>query len=263
MRNDHIRSAHREVNIQEAAGSLLARHNTMPLKTRSIIVLSLFILAMGQSALAGCFVDHIRDAIRSNRKRAPLYSQLSNGKSQKISRKLIFDERTTLLIAQYVEHQAQRYEEAGVPILCQGFVSMADTPSFQPFLSPDPAPLNDFVNTDANSVTQHIIQAYKKQQFAGVTEAVQDELSRLKSMNYNCMQRHVLESIRRFSALAPAFSSSSQKRGLKPPNKLVWKIIKLQLFALPTVLKLDESAAPLQAEGLPILCRDVPPIPPN
>ncbi len=75
------------------------------------------------------------------------------------------------------------------------------------------------------------------------------------------MVRHVLESTARIAYLAPRHERIAKEKGLtKSPAGLSWKLVKLHLQALKLAGGLDTQAAPLQAAGVPILCRDVPPI---
>lgn len=67
------------------------------------------------------------------------------------------------------------------------------------------------------------------------------------------MIRHFLESIRRVAGLAPTYGV----RTMFISKQMLWAHVR----SLKKASELDQMAAPLQAEGLPILCQDVPYIP--
>ena len=71
----------------------------------------------------------------------------------------------------------------------------------------------------------------------------------------------MLESLRRISNLAPIQQERAQQVGLE--GALALSEDKLHFLSLTAATKLDEQAAPIQSEGVPIVCRDVPSIPPH
>ena len=80
--------------------------------------------------------------------------------------------------------------------------------------------------------------------------------------NFHCMVRHLLESMLRISNLAPIHEREATELGLPPTRDLSWTLVRMHTLVLTEAVEVDGLAAPLQAEGLPIICRDVPPIPP-
>ncbi len=48
---------------------------------------------------------------------------------------------------------------------------------------------------------------------------------------------------------------------LKDPKKLIGRYLKLQIRSLYWTVHVDKKAAPLQAKGVEIVCRDLPAIP--
>ncbi|MBI5203189.1 MAG: hypothetical protein HY925_16480 [Elusimicrobia bacterium] len=86
-------------------------------------------------------------------------------------------------------------------------------------------------------------------------------LAELPQPDYFCMTRHILESVRRAARLAPLHDTASRAKGLESPYGVSRQFIKTQLLSLSQAWTLDEWAVPVQAKGVPILCRDVPPIP--
>lgn len=78
----------------------------------------------------------------------------------------------------------------------------------------------------------------------------------------HCLVRHFLESIRRSANYAPFHIREAQNLNIASPKKLIKRFIKLHLFAFKDAEAIDHLAYPLQAKGLPIICQDVPVIPP-
>src|SRR5258708_5947558 len=74
--------------------------------------------------VTGCFTRHLSEAIALNKLRMPRYSALTNGASEKISTSLIRYEKLASVAAWYYDWQAKKYQEHGIPILCDEFVSM-------------------------------------------------------------------------------------------------------------------------------------------
>lgn len=208
----------------------------------------------------GCFQRHLREAISLNERRARVYVGWTDGASAPISRRLIRAERWALPVAWYVDRRAEPFQEAGIPIGCAEFVSMSLTPPLDgaaeaiPGVPYSPGP-------DPDSLVQAIAAAYGIGGFpevAATTEALLDDLG--TAPDYHCMVRHLLESTWRVAVLAPAHAAAAEAAGLPPTLALSSLLLRLHLAALPDGARLDREAAPLQSAGVPIICRDVPPI---
>jgi hypothetical protein len=209
----------------------------------------------------GCFRRHLEEAIALNELRLPVYSAWTGGASEPISRRLIAGERQGLLAARYVDRRARRYQRAGIPIVCAEFVSMAFTPALDgpPFHavghSGPPAP-------DPRMLETRIRQAYARSGFAGVVQEAGVEIEALdEAPEYHCMIRHLLESVARTAALAALHDRAAAAAGLPSTVPLSELLIRLHLAVLTDSAELDRAAAPLQAQGVSIICWDVPAIP--
>lgn len=208
-----------------------------------------------------CFQRHLRDAIRLNERRAPLYAAWSDGAARPVSRRLIRAERRALMAAWLVDRRARRFQEAGIPIGCAEFISMSLTPPLGTApLAPPPEPYTP--GPDADSLASALASAYGSGGFAGVAAAAEGLLETIdEKPRYHCMLRHLVESLWRVAELAPWHAVGANEAGLPATVPLSELLLRLHLAALPDGARLDREAAPLQQAGIPILCRDVPPIP--
>ena len=209
----------------------------------------------------GCFQRHLKEAISLNERRSEVYAAWTEGESAPISNRLIRSERLALLVAWYVDRRAAPFQEAGIPIACAEFVSMSLTPPVGdgPGLEP-PQPYRP--GPDPHSLIATLQDAYAEGGFAAVAAASNRLLKGLEhAPDYHCMTRHLLESTRRIAQLAPHHAAAAERAGLQSTVSLSELLLRLHLTALPDGARLDAHAAPLQQNGVPILCRDVPPIP--
>ncbi|HYW10758.1 MAG TPA: hypothetical protein VE871_02345 [Longimicrobium sp.] len=211
-----------------------------------------------------CMERHLREAAAINKARMPLYDSLTGGRSRGISRRLIWTERLGVVAAWYVDFRARRFQRAGIRIVCDDFVPMAHTPAFQPRAAHPPPPLADFVRADASGIRREVEWAQRRGGWAAASAVLEREIEALAmTPAYHCMLRHLLESALRVSNHAPRYVAEADARGLSAsPEDLSRALLDLHLIALRDAAKLDVRAAPLQADGIPILCQDVPPIPP-
>lgn len=207
---------------------------------------------------------HLREAAAINRQRMPRYDSLSGGRSRGISRRLIWTERLGIVAAWYVDWRARPFQRAGIRIVCDDFVPMAHTPAFQPRAAGSPPPLADFVRADASGVRREVERAHRRGGWAAASAVLEREIETLAATPaYHCMLRHLLESAMRISNQAPRYVQEARARGVaESPDGLSRAVLDLHLLSLRDAATLDARAAPLQAEGIPILCQDVPPIPP-
>lgn len=220
-----------------------------------------------QSAIAftaeRCFENHLKEAVQINQLRAPLYSELSQGKSLMVSRQIInFEESLIffnhLFFANY-EKWAEPYNEKGIPILCEYFVSMKNVPSFIPKYQNGSPFAKDYLEIDPYILARNLSYIKKKHGLQALDEELQKWLLLLeKEPRLNCMLRHVLESIKRIIQFLPSQELRASNLNLSSPRWIAEKLISSHIMMISNFVKLDELAAPLNIEGLPILCQDVP-----
>src|SRR5271168_4453715 len=112
---------------------------------RASILIIISVICMFASpvlwAEENCFRHHLQDAIVINEARRPLYSALTDGKSENISDRLIFFESVGLLPAANFDMRAASFQSVGIPILCDEFVSMDKVPGFS---GQEPLPTQKF-----------------------------------------------------------------------------------------------------------------------
>lgn len=202
---------------------------------------------------AGCFTSHLDEAIVLNTERLPLYSKLTDGKSEVVSNTLIKYEKLSKAPGMYLDFRAKKFQKKGIPILCEDFVPIKLVPGFKSFEKPYPESAPQYP-LDLERVVRDLRAAGD---FETVASLAIDHIETLsKFPTYFCMTRHVLESIARSARLAPGFVLKDA--GVEG---LAWKNIYLQFRGLSLSKRLDEMALPIQEMGVPILCNDVPLIP--
>lgn len=220
----------------------------------------------------GPFERHLRDAIALNRERAPRYAELSGGASRAISRALIAAELVLLPVARWFDRRAEPYHRAGIPLLEELFVPMADAPAFGaplggplggPLGAPSAAaPASGARRPRVREIRARVRVARRERGFAGAADALDDALAGLSAWPATeCLVRHLLESARRLARLAPGHIEMSRDRGLASPESLLTLLFRLHLAGLGGAAMLDARARPLQASGIPVLANDLPRIP--
>ncbi len=209
------------------------------------------------------FEQHIREAIALNRARLPEYARLTGGASKKISRLFILNQLAVLPITWWIDRRARSFQRAGVPVVALDMVSMSLAPTFQARSEVEPEPLSRYTMPPVRRIGRDVRSAYGTGDFAGAASVIRSALIELNSVpTYHAMVRHMLESALRSATLAPDYLQQVEALGLRvSPRSLSWRLVRLHLRALVGCALLDRLAAPIQADGIPILHRDVPPIP--
>lgn len=206
----------------------------------------------------GCFETHLIDAIALNQERTPHYAAASGGRSQAISSRLISSERTLLPVARRFDASAAAWQRAGIGVMCDEFVPMDRAPSFVDRVAP---PTSPFVSRSGVAIAARLTAKLTLGGHPALRAAIEAELADLAATpQYHCMLRHVLESTRRAIDQGAAHELAAERLGLPSPHSLSRDFILAQLAGIALATGLDRAAAPVQAAGIPIVCRDVPPI---
>ena len=211
----------------------------------------------------GCMRRHIEEGRSLNEERMPLYEALTRGDSLPISRMLIGYETFSLPFADIVDGRAAPWQQEEICLACFEFISMEETPPFRETFEDGPPLLTDFQSRDALKLSQALREAWNQEGFPGLSAALEETLSELEqSPKFHCMLRHILESMLRISNLAPLYDQMAEARGLPSPLEISTMMADLHFVVLGQAVLADNMAAPLQAADVPILCQDVPFIPP-
>jgi hypothetical protein len=215
--------------------------------------------ATGADPEARCFSTHLLEAIELNRERGPAYARVTGGRSREVTEWLIISELAALPVARWFEMREAPYRRAGIPILCEAFISMEETPPLLPRVAPPPTPWEG--PSHAPSLPREVRTAFQRMGMAGADAVLTAALAADPESPYGCMVRHLVESAARIARLAPEHARRAAEAGLPPPDRLHWDLVRLHLASLPFAAWLDARAAPLQAGGVPVICRDVPHVP--
>lgn len=211
-----------------------------------------------------CFYNHIDDAIAINEERKPLYAALTDGESLAVSSALIRNERLARPVAVTFDMRARRWQQEGIDIICDELVPMSLTPEFVSRVEVPSEPLSAFEKTNGYGLAWRSSTTFLEDGYEGLSRLLEEELAVLaETPSYHCMVRHILESILRSANLAPVHQLEAARIGMDSPKAISRDLIAAQIATLPAAAGIDEDAAPIQARGIPIICQDVPPIPPG
>ncbi len=216
---------------------------------------------MAHASEIGCFERHLKDAIQINSARAPIYSSASGGASLSISKKLVFFERHSISVARLLQAHAKKFQEKGIPVLCDDFVSMEQAPEIPVGGKTSTLPQDRFVNRPVVSLTSELLAASLRRDNEALVEVATREIDELKAQpSYHCLRRHFLESIARAARLVSVYTQMAREAEMSSPEGISRMFINAQILSLGYASNLDRQAAPVQEQGVPVLCADVPTI---
>jgi hypothetical protein len=209
-----------------------------------------------------CMTKHMRDAMTLNRARDSQYRALTKGKSSGITASMIRMEKNLLVGAPLADFWASPYQREGINIVCGDLIDMSHTPEFRaqnPKGKVSPQTYRPvLIKTAKEKLREHL----DKNDFAGLAWLADQYVQQIeKNPRYNCLVRHMLESIRRTAALAPRYEQQARRKALLSPLRLSKVLLKSHMDLLEESARIDRVAAPLQAAGVMIICQDVPHIP--
>lgn len=227
----------------------------------SFLVMASF-SAQAEAAKHSCMTTHMKDAIKINRQRGVWYSELSEGKSEAVTNRLIGMERRLLLGSPAIDLWARPYQKAGVAIVCEDVIDMSRTPQFRRQNPEGRVGKGSYRLVLVDVVHQKLKEKLKSEDFQGMAWLADQYVKQLeKQPRFNCLVRHMLESVRRTAILTPRHEAEALRKGLDSPKALSKLILKSHLDLLSESAVIDKIAAPLQADGIMIVCQDVPHIP--
>lgn len=203
---------------------------------------------------------HLVDATKINQERRPLYEALTNGESKRLSNELILMEKLALLIAGSLDQSAKEYIDHGVMIFEDDLVDMKYTPDFKERFENDQFPTSR-ISIDIKQLKKRwlkFIKAHDIDLLYQDTVSLLDE-KELSHTNQNCLTRHFVESIARFSKNLETHKINAAKNNLPDPSPHLISFIKVQIRSLSWAYSLDKRAYELQNKyGVPLFCQDVP-----
>jgi len=209
------------------------------------------------------FETHMTEARAVNRLRKKMYSELTNGKSEPISRTFIRNQFFALPIAKFTDRRGKKFQKAGIPIIELDLVSMHEIENFSKSFATMVQPIELFKPIDAWGIRRALKRAFKRDSFRAVAITAQEEIDKISRIHtYHAMSRHMLESIVRTANMADLYIELAKKKQMKSTRSLSRFMLTLHFNALIGCRKLDVLAAPIQAEGIPIIHQDVPAISP-
>jgi hypothetical protein len=209
-----------------------------------------------------CITQHLKEAMVLNRERMPRYATLSNGRSNEIIRDLISLEQQMLIPSKILDRLARKYHQEGIPVFCQDMMPMHLTPDFESSYRDGAPALKDYITPSARHIKADLRRGLREGGFAGLDyQAMKWYRVYAQEPRFNCMIRHFLESTVRSARLAQKYDQYAQDNKLNSPNRLMLRYLQLSFLSFSQAISLDRRAAPLQAQGIPILCQDVPHIP--
>ncbi|MGE0173312.1 MAG: hypothetical protein AB7T49_11015 [Oligoflexales bacterium] len=205
-----------------------------------------------------CYSQHIEDAMRTNTTRKPIYEKLTGGKSTAVSDTLLYSESQLLTSAAQLDAAANPWRKAGVPVLCLDFVSMSHLPEFQEKVD---AQLPDKYLPPMTE--EEHAELSKTESIATIGEKADQMLQTLENGGtVHCMYRHVLETVRRSAQLTPYYREQALAKGLADTDSLMNSFVRFAVQSLAPAAKLDHLAFEVHKMDVPIICQDVPDIPP-
>lgn len=229
---------------------------------KMVLLLSLFMsFSLLGEEVKRCFYEHVKDAIVLNKMRKPLYAETTNNKSKKISRYLILWERLIILKARKYDRISKEFQQMGVPFMCEDFVDMSLTPEYRQYTSQIP---RDYLKSKSPKVKtiKSRLRASLQGGYKSFKKETEKQIILLENnSSYDCLLRHLLESLRRTSDLAPRYLKKASSSSRTKLDKYLKKYLRLQIFGISQAAFIDKKARSIQKKGVPILCNDVPHVP--
>lgn len=204
-----------------------------------------------------CFREHILESIAINKERKFAYSQLTEGKSDRIFNLLIGSEYLTLIPATYFDLKARRFQKAGSSLFCQEFMSMNRVGEFSAENLIVPKKSRKDFDWQLHKINmERALNSHSPDLVRHAAIAALMELK--KQPQYYCMTRHIFESIYRFAYFIPLREMEAAELNINPPTGLMMDVINLHLMGIAGSYEIDEWSGPIQESGIPILCSEIP-----
>lgn len=200
------------------------------------------------------FQEHILEAIETNKSLRSEYKILSNGRSEKIFRFLINAERMTLPLSYLFDRKTHVYQRAGIPLFSQEFMPMNSIE-----VSRSARPKEKRVRINYKKTWSTLGKALARDDLESFHSECLEKIHQLNGApDFSIMVRHLLESVYRCSYFLQGHEEGAIKLGMPSPRKIVFDLIRFQLWGLPGMDLLDDWCEPLQKEGISIFRYELP-----
>ena len=211
------------------------------------------------------FHQHVQDAIRINRQRRPKYDEMAGRPARRASDLLILTEYLCLPFALGFDRRARRFNEAGIPIVRDDFVSMEgirdphDPPTWtnragRGEFEALSAELREYKRCLKDSANAFDFEPVARETGQMLTEVAERET---RCEAHFAMVRHMLESIGLAAVNAIRFAelSAGETRSLSR------SLLLFEAKGMRTAATLDRRAQEVHALGVGIIVNDLPAIP--
>ena len=211
------------------------------------------------------FHQHIQDAIRINRQRRPTYDEMAGRPARRASDLLIRTEYLCLPFALFFDRRARRFNEAGIPIIQDDFVSMEgirdphDPPTWT-----NRAGRGEFeaLSAELREYQRCLKDSVRTFDFAQAVRETGQMLTEVAERETRCeahfaMVRHMLEPIGLAAVNAIRFAelSAGETRSLSR------SLLLFEAKGMRTAATLDRRAQEVHALGVGIIVNELPAIP--
>ena len=211
------------------------------------------------------FHQHVQDAIRINRQRRPTYDEMAGRPARRASDLLIRTEYLCLPFALFFDRRARRFNEAGIPIVQDDFVSMEGIrdPNIPPTWTNRAGPGEfEALSAELRDYKRCLRDSARTFDFAQAARETAQMLTGLAERETRCeahfaMVRHMLESIGLAAVNAIRFAELSAGE----TRLLSRSLLLFEAKGMRTAMTLDRRAQEVHALGVGIIVNDLPPIP--
>ena len=211
------------------------------------------------------FHKHLQDAIRINRQRRPTYDRMAGRPARRASDLLILTEYICLPFALRFDRRGKRFNEAGIPIIQDDFVSMEEIgDAHDPPTYANHAGRSEFeaVSAELKEYTRCLRDSARTLDFQQAARDTARMLTAVAERETRCeahfaMVRHLLESIGLAAVNAIRFAELSAGR----TRLLSRDLLMFETRGVRAAVALDRRAQAVHALGVGIIVNDVPSIP--
>ncbi|OGK10661.1 MAG: hypothetical protein A2W80_01875 [Candidatus Riflebacteria bacterium GWC2_50_8] len=211
------------------------------------------------------FTEHVKEAIKVNSARKDYYSRVSNGATRNVSLLYTSLEYSLLPITAFFDRWAQKFNQAGIPVLQNDFVSMDD-------IAPaEKQPLRrGLLDRSGRKQLRKMLRSWQwksglavsRKDFLQVQLLAMNMLHELRQLElrYQChlaLALHFVESVGLAARNADRLSHQFARR----TDNFYRAFIAIQISGVRLFSKVDVMAQPFHRAGIGIIVNDLPAIP--